>query len=31
MGMITIRDAIKAVIAEKEQTISQLENYIKGT
>jgi CBS domain-containing protein len=31
IGMITIRDAVKAVIAEKEQTISQLENYIKGT
>lgn len=31
IGMITIRDAIKAVISEKEHTISQLENYIKGT
>ena len=30
IGMITIRDAIKAVISEKERTISQLENYIKG-
>ncbi len=28
-GMITIRDAIKAVIAEKEHTIEQLESYIK--
>lgn len=31
VGMITIRDAIKAVITEKERTITQLENYIKGT
>jgi CBS domain-containing protein len=31
VGMITIRDAIKAVISEKEHTIAQLENYIKGT
>jgi CBS domain-containing protein len=31
IGMITIRDAIKAVISEKENTISQLESYIKGT
>lgn len=31
VGMITIRDAIKAVISEKERTITQLENYIKGT
>ena len=30
-GMITIRDAIKAVISEKEHTIRHLENYIKGT
>lgn len=30
VGMITIRDAIKAVISEKEHTITQLENYIKG-
>ena len=30
VGMITIRDAIKAVISEKEHTIAQLENYIKG-
>jgi CBS domain-containing protein len=30
IGMITIRDAIKAVILEKEHTIAQLENYIKG-
>ena len=31
IGMITIRDTIKAVILEKEHTITQLENYIKGT
>jgi CBS domain-containing protein len=31
IGMITIRDTIKAVISEKEHTISQLENYIKGS
>jgi CBS domain-containing protein len=30
-GMITIRDVIKAVLVEKEHTIKQLENYIKGT
>jgi CBS domain-containing protein len=30
-GMITIRDAIKAVISEKEHTIQHLENYIRGT
>ena len=30
-GMITIRDVIKAVINEKEHTITQLESYIKGT
>jgi len=30
VGMITIRDAIKAVISEKEHTITQLQNYIKG-
>jgi len=31
VGMITIRDAIKAVISEKEHTIKQLENYITGS
>jgi CBS domain-containing protein len=31
VGMITIRDAIKAILSEKEHTIAQLENYIKGT
>jgi len=31
IGMITIRDAIKAVITEKEHTIKQLENYITGS
>ncbi len=31
IGMITIRDVIKAVINEKEHTITQLESYIKGT
>ena len=30
VGMITIRDAIKSVITDKEHTITQLENYIKG-
>lgn len=30
VGMITIRDAINVVISEKEHTITQLENYIKG-